>query len=154
MCNIYKIKSLNSDKYYLLLSASKVKYIKSMIHIIIQSYYKSLKNVNFKSSYNDAFIIIQKNNLTIELDIEFENIIECNEYILKQSKNDNDCVNYKFNDYIINNEINKITVGKKQTKELMKKERNAKYYENNKDKFKNYWLIKKNKNKKTIDNII
>lgn len=153
MYKIYKINSLNSDKYYLLFSVSKVKYIKSLLHIIIQSYYKSLKNDNFKSSYNDAFMVVQKNNLTIKLDCEFENMMECNDYIVNQSKNDINCVNYKFDDYIINKEINKITVGENKTKEILKKERNKKYYENNKDKFKKYWLIKKEKQKKekTID---
>jgi len=153
MNQVYKIKSLNSDKYYLLLSVSKVKYVKALIHIIIQSYYKSLKNDNFKSSYNDAFIVIQKNNIIIELNCEFENKIECDEYILKQSKIDNNCVNYKFSEYVMNKEINKITVGNNKIKEILKKERNKKYYENNKDKFKKYWLLKKEKQKKqkTID---
>lgn len=153
MKQVYKIKSLNTDKYYLLFSVSKVKYIKSLIHTIIQSYYKSLKNDNFKSSYNDAFIIIQKNNVIIELNCEFESIIECNDYILKQSKNDCNCVNYKCDEYVMNKEINKITVGENKTKEVLKKERNKKYYENNKDRFKKYWLLKKEKQKKqkTID---
>ena len=153
MKQVYRINSLNSDKYYLLFSVSKVKYIKSLLHIIIQSYYKSLKNDKFKSSYNDAFEVIQQNNLTINLDSEFENIIECNDYILKQSKNDMNCVNYKFDDYIINKDINKITVGESKSKTILKKERNKKYYENNKEKFKKYWLIKKEKQKKqkTID---
>ena len=150
---VYKIKSLNSDKYYLLQSNSKTKYIKNLLHIIINSYYKSLKNDNFKSSYNDAFIVVQKNNLTIEIHCEFKNIIDCNDFILKQSKNDNNCVNYKFDEYVVNKEIDKITVGETKTKEFLKKDRNKRYYENNKDKFKQYWLIKKQKMKKqkTID---
>lgn len=148
MKQVYKIGSLNSDRYYLLFSVSKVKYIKSLLHIIIQSYYKSLKNDNFKSSYNDAFIVIKENNLTIELDREFENIVDCNDYILNQSKKENKCVNYKYDEYVMNKEINKITIGYNKTTEILKKERNKKYYENNKDKFKKYWLVKKEKQKK------
>ncbi len=93
---IYKISSKNSDLYYLFINYNSSKNILVLLHNLLQYYYRYVKDNNFKSKYNDAFIIFQQNNINIELlPIEFDNKLNADKYIIETSTNDNNCVNYK-----------------------------------------------------------
>ena len=109
MYKVYKIYNLNDEQYYLFSSSNKSVKCK-ILHHYISKYKKSLLK-NEPTTMDDVFIIIQKNNVLIEeINREFKDKFECNNYIYTQMSNDNNCVNTKHNEYI-KNDINKITVG-------------------------------------------
>ena len=71
---IYKISSKNSDFYYLFINYNPSKNKLVLLHNLLQYYYRYVKDNNYKSKYNDGFIIFQQNNINIELlPIEFDN---------------------------------------------------------------------------------
>ena len=157
---IYKISSKQSDFYYLFINYNPLKNKLVLLHNLLQYYYRYVKDNNYKSKYNDAFIIFQQNNITIELlPIEFDNKLNADKYIIEISTNDNNCVNYK--NINIDVDINdKVKIYKEKTSQENKKIRNKLFYENNKHFFKEYYnknkeKIKENYNikkiKKTID---
>lgn len=124
MCIVYKISSLNDEKYYLLFSVNKDKYVSKILHRIIYNYTQSMKKKQ-KNVLDDAFIIIQKNNLKIEkVDVDFKNKYECHNYIYEKIENDINCVNNKNDEYKPNN-LFKVVVGvnrEKKTKKQMNRE--------------------------------
>lgn len=123
MCSVYKITSLNDDRYYLLFSVNKNIYMSKILHRIIYNYTQSMKKKQ-KSPLDDAFIIIQKNNVKIEkIEREFNDKYECHNYIYENMKNNN-CVNNKNNEYE-RNDLLKVVVGinrEKKTKQQMNRE--------------------------------
>jgi hypothetical protein len=142
MAFIYIIKSQNTDKYYI--DHSTYSYASLILHKHINSYKLYIKNkIHFKSVYN----IIDLNNVYIEI---LEKLDECDENI----------INDKINDYIlnnpniidntenINNNLDEIIIYKNKKTKEDKKEYLKKYYEDtkdeNKDKLKEYY-----KNNKT-----
>jgi len=156
---IYKISSKNSELYYLFINYNPSKNKLVLLHNLLQYYYRYIKDNNYKSKYNDAFIIFQYNDINIELlPIEFDNKLSADKYIIEISTTDNNCVNYK--NINIDNSINdKVKIYKEKTAEENKKLRNKLFYENNKHFFKEYYeknkeKIKENyyskKNKKAI----
>jgi hypothetical protein len=143
---IYKLSSNNSDLYFLFINYNHSKNKLVLLHNILQYYYRFQKNNNYKSKYNDAFIVFQNDNINIEqLPIEFDNKLSADKYIIETSTNDNNCVNYK-NITIDNTIINKVKIYKENTSQENKKLRNKLFYENNKHFFKEYY----NKNKEKI----
>lgn len=123
MCSVYKITSLNDDRYYLLFSVNKNMYMSKILHRIIYNYTQSMKKKQ-KSPLDDAFIIIQKDNIKIEkVEREFKDKYECHNYIYMNMENCN-CVNNKNDDYEPN-DLLKVVVGvnrKKKTKQQMNRE--------------------------------
>ena len=129
---IYKISSKISDLYYLFINYNPSKNKLVLLHNLLQYYYRYVKDNNYKSKYNDAFIIFQQNNINIELlPIEFDNKLNADKYIIETSTNNNNCVNYKnINiDVAIND---KVKIYKKKTSQENKKIRNKLFYENKK----------------------
>ncbi len=143
---IYKISSKDSDLYYLFINYNQSKNKLVLLHNLLQYYYRFQKNNNYKSKYNDAFIVFQNNNINIDLlPIEFDNKLNADKYIIDISTTDNNCVNYK--NFKIDNLISeKIKIYKEKTSQENKKIRNKLFYENNKQFFKEYY----NKNKEKI----
>jgi hypothetical protein len=78
-----------------------------------------------KTVLDDAFIIIQKNNIEIEkLENTFNDKYECHNFIYDNIKNNNNCVNNRNSEYIAN-DLLKVVVGlnrQKKTKQQMNKE--------------------------------
>ena len=143
---IYKISSKNSELYFLFINYNTLKNKLVLLHNLLQYYYRYIKDNNYKSKYNDAFIVFQNNNINIELlPIEFDNKLNADKYIIEISTNDNNCVNYK-NLKIDNLISEKLNIHNKKTAEENKKIRNKLFYENNKQFFKEYY----NKNKEKI----
>ena len=142
---IYKLFSNNSDLYYLFINYNPSKNKLVLLHNLLQYYYRYIKNNNYKSKYNDCFIIFQQNNINIELlPIEFDNKLNADKYIIEISTADDNCVNYK--NINIDNTINeKVKIYKEKTAEENKKIRNKMFYQNNKEFFKLYY--EKNKEK-------
>ena len=123
-----------------------------LLHNLLQYYYRYVKDNNYKSKYNDAFIIFQQNNINIELlPIEFDNKLNADKYIIETSTSDNNCVNYKnINiDVAIND---KVKIYKEKTSQENKKIRNKLFYENNKHFFKEYYNKNKEKIKENYNN--
>lgn len=124
MCSVYKITSLNDDRYYLLFSMNKDLYMSKILHRIIYNYTQSMKKKE-KCVLDDAFIIIQKNNIKIEkIEKEFKDKYECHNYIYENIKNDSNCVNSKNKEYEPNG-LSKVVVGvnrEKKTKKQMNRE--------------------------------
>lgn len=124
MCGVYKITSLNDERYYLLFSVNKDMYKSKILHRIIYSYTQSMKTKE-KNVLDDAFIIIQQNNLKIEkVNIDFQDKYECHSYIYENMKNDKNCLNNRNNEYK-QNDLLKVVVGvnrEKKTKKQMNKE--------------------------------
>jgi hypothetical protein len=125
MCSVYKITSLNDDRFYLLFSINKEIYMSKILHRIIYNYTQSMKKKE-KSVLNDAFIIIQKNNIKIEkIEKGFKDKYECHNYIYENIKNNNNCVNSKNKEYEPNGLL-KVVVGvnrEKKTTQQMNRER-------------------------------
>ena len=149
---IYKISSKQSDFYYLFIHYNPSKNKLVLLHNLLQYYYRYVKDNNYKSKYNDAFIIFQQNNITIELlPIEFDNKLNADKYIIETSTNDNNCVNYKKID--IDVDINdKVKIYKEKTRQENKKIRNKLFFENNKHFFKEYYNKNKEKIKENYNN--
>ena len=149
---IYKISSKNSDFYYLFINYNPSKNKLVLLYNLLQYYYRYVKNNNYKSKYNNAFIIFQQNNITIELlPIEFDNKLNADKYIIEISTNDNNCVNYK--NINIDVDINdKVKIYKEKTSQENKKIRNKLFYENNKHFFKEYYNKNKEKIKENYNN--
>ena len=147
---IYKISSKNSELYFLFINYNPLKNKLFLLHNLLQYYYRYIKDNNYKSKYNDAFIVFQNDNINIEqLPIEFDNKLNADKYIIETSTNDNNCVNYK--NININNTISdKVKINKEKTPEENKKLRNKMFYENNKQFFKQYYEKIKKKSKKII----
>lgn len=124
MSEVYKIYSLNSDKYYLL-RTPKQQYKSKFIHKIIFDYKKNY-NENKKSKKNDLYIVLQNNNICYDKINNFNNTYEADNYIYDIMKNDNKCVNNKQNEYV-KNDISYIILGLGKTK-LTKKEKNKSQY--------------------------
>lgn len=124
MCGVYKITSLNDERYYLLFSVNKDLYMSKILHRIIYSYTQSMKTKQ-KNVLDDAFIIIQKNNIIIEkVELEFKDKYDCHSYIYENMKNDNNCVNNRNSEYEPN-DLLKVVVGvnrEKKTKKQMNRE--------------------------------
>ena len=57
---IYKLFSNNSDLYYLFINYNPSKNKLVLLHNLLQYYYRYIKNNNYKSKYNDYFIIFQQ----------------------------------------------------------------------------------------------
>ena len=156
---IYKISSKNSELYFLFINYNPLKNKLVLLHNLLQYYYRYIKDNNYKSKYNDAFIVFQNNNINIELlPIEFDNKLNADKYIIEISTNDNNCVNYK-NLKIDNLISEKVSIHKEKTAEENKKIRNKLFYENNKQFFKQYYeknkeKIKENYNIKKIKKAI
>jgi hypothetical protein len=149
---IYKISSKDSDLYYLFINYNPTKNKLVLLHNLLQYYYRYMKDNNYKSKYNDAFIIFQQNNIIIELlDIEFDNKLNADKYIIETLTNDNNCVNYK-NINIDNTISDKVKIYKEKTPEENKKLRNKMFYENNKQFFKQYYEKNKEKIKENYNN--
>lgn len=106
MSDVYKIYSLNCDKYYLLRTTPH-KYKSRIINKIIFDYKKHY-NKNQKSKNDDLYIIIQQNNICIDKIKTFENLYEGDNYIYDILIKDNKCMNGKQKDYIKNDLINVI----------------------------------------------
>ena len=156
---IYKISSKNSELYFLFINYNPLKNKLVLLHNLLQYYYRYIKDNNYKSKYNDAFIVFQNNNINIELlPIEFDNKLNADKYIIEISTNDNNCVNYK-NLKIDNLISEKVSIHQEKTAEENKKIRNKLFYENNKQFFKQYYeknkeKIKENYNIKKIKKAI
>ena len=149
---IYKISSKNSELYFLFINYNPLKNKLVLLHNLLQYYYRYIKYNNYKSKYNDAFIVFQNNNINIELlPIEFENKLTADKYIIEISTNDNNCVNYK-NLKIDNLISEKIKIYKENTSQENKKLRNKLFYENNKQFFKEYYNKNKEKIKENYNN--
>lgn len=135
MCSVYKITSLNDDRYYLLFSMNKNMYMSKILHRIIYNYTQSMKNKQ-KNLLDDAFIIIQKNNLKVEkVEKEFKDKFECHNFIYENIKNNNKCINNK-NDEYKPNDLFKVVVGvnrEKKTKKQMNREQYLKRKEEKKN---------------------
>lgn len=124
MCGVYKISSLNDERYFLLFSINKDLYKSKILHRIIYNYTQSIKKKE-KNVLDDAFIIIQKNNIQIEkIEKDFKDKYECHNYIYENMINDNNCVNNKNNEYETN-DLLKVVVGvdrEKKSKKQMNRE--------------------------------
>jgi hypothetical protein len=166
---IYKIISLNTEKYYI--GSTTSKYLSSVLQQFI---FKYKKFIDTQILFNPVYNIIDFNDLTIDLlfDItEQEKISEIiNKYIVENNNSINGdivnkCINKLNNINIINNKNN---INKKEySKNYYEKNKNKykkniedikKYYDENKDKIKNTSKIfynekKENDNKKISMNI-
>lgn len=133
MNTLYKITSINdSDKFYLVFSMNKGnKY--QILHNFIYKYTQSMKKNITKTIWDDAFIIIQKNNVVIEKVAEFENKINCNNYIIREYATCENCMNYKHDEYVKNDTL-EIFKGAKTEKCKKKKQKNQEYYKRKKEK--------------------
>ena len=78
-----------------------------------------------KTFFDDAFIIIQKNNIKIEkVERDFKDKYECHNYIYENMKNNNNCLNNRNNEYEPN-DLLKVIVGvnrNKKTNQQMNRE--------------------------------
>ena len=126
MCSVYKITSLNDEKFYLLFSVNKNIYMSKILHRIIYNYTQSMKKKE-KTAMDDAFIVIQKNNVKIEkIEFNFKDKYECYNYIYENINSNNNCVNNKYDEYEPN-ELLKVVVGVNREKKT-KKEFNRQQY--------------------------
>ena len=119
MCSVYKITSLNDEKFYLLFSVNKNIYMSKILHRIIYNYTQSMKKKE-KTAMDDAFIVIQKNNVKIEkIEFNFKDKYECYNYIYENINSNNNCVNNKYDEYEPN-ELLKVVVGVNREKKTKK----------------------------------